>query len=84
MHNDAEGSQVVYLRSRTQSKIRFTMSGGFFRALREAMSLGVMLFSAARADSKAGLAASKSFSALSFTPAISCADMTFAGSILGL
>lgn len=83
-HGSAEGEGVGgssyfqmklmagHLSSRTQSKMRLTMSGGFFRAFREAMSFGVMLFKAARADSKAGFAASKSFSALSFTPAISC------------
>ena len=52
--------------------MRLTMSGGFLRAFKDAMSFGVMLLSAARADSSAGLAASRSFSALSLTPAISC------------
>ena len=56
---------------RTQSKIRFTMSGGFLSALRAMMSFEVMLFNADKAASNAGFAAAKSFSASSLTAAIS-------------
>jgi len=51
--------------------MRLTMSGGFLRALRAVISFEVMLFSADRAASNAGLAAARSFSASSFTDAIS-------------
>ena len=51
--------------------MRFTISGGFLRALRAMMSLGVMLLSADKAESKAGFAAAKSLSASFLTLAIS-------------
>ena len=78
----AQGAQVIklskrvrftfaHLRRSTQSKMRFTISGGFFSALRAMMSFEVMLFRADNAASSAGLAAAKSFSASSLTAAIS-------------
>ena len=62
----------MHLSSRTQSKMRLTMSGGFLRAFSATMSFEVMLLRAERAASNAGFAAARSFSASSLTAAISC------------
>ena len=69
----AARARVARRRSRTQSKMRLTTSGGFFSALSLEMSLGVMLLSAASAASSAGCAPARSRSASSLTAAISCA-----------
>ena len=59
--------------SNTQSKMRLMTSGGFFRAFRAPMSLGVIEERAARAASRAGLAAARSLAAPSFTTAMAWA-----------
>ena len=50
------------------SKIILITSGGFFRALRFLMSSALMAFRACSASTKAGFAASRSFSTSAFSP----------------
>lgn len=50
------------------SKIILMTSGGFFRAFKFLISSALMAFSACSASSKAGFAASKSFSTSAFSP----------------
>lgn len=53
--------------------MRFTMFGGFFSALSDVISVGVMELSAASAAWSAGWASSRSRSASCLTAAMSCA-----------